>query len=206
MTIPTKIVGAGNDSAAQNVIKVTFSEATSDIPKLMAYDDYNFATTDHEVFGGTVGNGNKSMISAVATTDGAPVASWKPASATPGGATINRLKGATSYVNLSAAALAAGESVMFNLCWEIPSDAAIPSDLFAVFMIEFNYPGAAPIITWEVNDNEDGGSDGTPSWTTLTPGTGGNKVNPADAGSTPANITLHRPPTGVQDIGEVWAV
>lgn len=205
--IPTKIVGAGNNSDAVNVLRATFSEATSNIPKLMAFDDYNFTTTAKEIFTGTVGNGNKSMLCAIANTDGPPAdPAWKPTTAVPGGATANRLKGATSYVNLSSAAINAGGSVLFNMCWEIPSDASIPSDLFAVVMIEFNYPGSAPVITWEINDNEDGGTEATPSWTVLAPGTEGNALKPADSGSTPSNITLHRPPTGVQDAAEVWAI
>ena len=208
MAIPSTVVGAGNNSTAQNVFKVTFSQALSAVPTLEAWDDFNFNTTAHEIFTGTAGNGNLPMISAVATTDATPAsATWKPASATSGGATINRLKGTDYYVNLSAAAPGAGESVLFNLCWEIPYDATVTaSELQAVFLIRFSYSGSAPILTWYFNDNDGGGSEATPVWTQLTPGSGGNKLKPADSGCSSSYIVLHKPPSGIIDNGELWVV
>lgn len=213
MAIPSKVVGGGNNSTAQNVLKVTFSEATSDVPILSAWDDYTFATVLNSIFVGTSGNGSRPMLCAVATTDAAPVSAWKPTDPVAGGATINRLKGSTSYVNLSAAAIAAGGSVRFNLNWEIPSDCPIginpstsKSYMYCVIKIDFNYPGTAPVLTWAFNDNEAGGTEAVPVWTTLTSGPSANKVRAADAGSTIASHVLHRPPSGVQDAGEVWAV
>lgn len=204
MTIPSAIVGAGNNSIAQNVIKVTFSEATADAPTLEAWDDFNLTATSHEVFGGTVGNGSLPMISAVGVTDGAPISAWKPAAVTAGGATINRLLGSTNYCNLAAALVAQDASVMFNLCWEIPYDASVPADLDAVFVIRYTYSGSAPILTWEFNDNVGGGSEGTPVWTEMTPGATGHFLKPTDAGVLAANLVMHKPPSGVADNSELW--
>ena len=204
MSIPSKITGAGNNSIAQNVLRVTFSEATSDIPRLEAWDSYAFTTTVNEVFAGTAGNSNKPMIAAVATTNAAPISAWVPAAVTAGGATINLLKGSTNFVNLSNAVVAQGGTVRFNLNWKVPFDAAIPSNMAAVLVIRFSYTGPAPILTWAFNDSAGGGTEGVPVWTNITPGLGGNKIKPADAGSSAGNIILHRPVAGTVDAGEIW--
>ncbi len=204
MGIPSKVVGGGNNSVAQNVFKVTFSEATDDVPRLEAWDDYTFASVLHEIFTGTAGNSTLPMIGAIATTDAVPGSDWMPASASAGGAVSNLLEGSTSYVDLAVAAVAQGGNVRFNLNWNIPYDAAIPSDMASVFVIRFSYTGAAPVLTWEFNDDEAGGIEATPVWTTITPGLGGNKVKPADAGSTAGNVILHRPVSGTIDAPEIW--
>ena len=206
MGIPTKIVGGANISTAINVIRTTFSEATTDIPTLEAWDNYSFDTVTGELFTGTAGNGNIPMLAAVATTDGAPTSDWVPVSPIAGGATANRLKGDTNFVNLSSASIDAAGVVLFNLNWEVASDVTIPSSLASVITMRFSYAGSAPILTWEINDNAGGGTEGTPVWTVLTPGVEGNTIKPADAGSTPGAVVLHRPPTGVIDCGEIWAV
>jgi len=206
MSIPSKIVGAGNNSTAQNVVRITFSEATSDIPKLEAWDDYAFSTVLHEVFTGTSGNGSKPMIGAVATTDAAPISAWMPVSGTSGGATINRMKGTANFINLAAAAIAAAGTVRFNLNWEIPYDASIPADMDAVLVCRFSYTGAAPILTWEFNDAVAGGTEASPIWTTITPGATGHVVKPGDSGSTASNLVIHRPVSGVIDSAEIWVV
>lgn len=206
MSAPSKIVGGGNNSIAINVLKVLFSEATTDIPVLEAWDDYGFNTTLIELFTGTTINGNIPLLAAVATTDGAPSSDWVPASPVAGGATANRLKGNTNYVNLASAALAADDEVLFNLSWEVPADVTIPSNLSAVITIKFSYSGSAPILTWSFNDNQAGGTEGTPVWTVITPGVEGNTIQPADAGAVPGAVVLHRPPSGVIDCGEIWVV
>lgn len=219
MATPSKVEGAGNNSTAQNVFRVTFSEATSNSPMLKAFDDSSATTVLGRAFIGTAGNGNKPLMSAVATTDGAPVAAWKPATATAGGATINRLKGNDSYVILSAAPVSAGGNVRFNLCWELPSDIPIapplpPGDpsytidsLYAAFSLDFSYSGSIPVLTWEFNDYSEGGTEAVPFWTTMVSGFSNNdQLLPANAGSSPSNITMHKPPSGVIDIGEVWVV
>lgn len=219
MAISTKVEGAGNNSTAQNVFRVTFSEDLSAAPALKYFDDSSATTVLGRPFIGTAGNGGKPIVAAVATTDAAPVADWKPVTATAGGATANLLKGNTSYVDLSSAAPLSGESVMFNLCWSIPSDLPIapplpPSDpaytinsLYATLSLDIAYSGSVPVLTWEINDFSGGGTEETPSWTTMVSGFSNNdQILPANTGSTPANVTMNKPPTGVIDIGEVWVV
>ena len=205
MSIPSSVTGAGNPSSAQNVFRVTFSQNLSAVPTLESWDDGTFSTTNREQFTGTTGNGNKPYLSAVATTDTAPVSSWKPASVTPGGAVINRLVGLTNFVNLSVSIPVAGGAVRFNLDFEIPFDATVPStNTFGVLAIRFAYSGATPTLTWQFNDNSAGGTEGAPSWTTLSPGSAGNFIRPADAGATSGNVVVTRPASGVIDSGSIW--
>ena len=207
MAVPSKVSGGGNNSTNRNVLRIKFSEATSNVPELHAWDDFNLSSITHEIFTGTTGNSNLPMLCAVATTDAAPGASnWKPAGVTAGGATINRLKGNDSFVNLASAAVAALDSVLFNVCWEIPSDASVPADLDNVLAVSFTYSGAAPVLTWYFNDVDDGGTEGTPVWTVLTPGSTGDKLAAADAGVSAPNIVVHRPAAGVIDAPEVWVI
>lgn len=204
MSVPGQVKGAGNLSIARNVVRVTFSQATSDHPKLEAWDDFNTNSVLHEIFTGTTENGDIPMLSGVATTDGAPVSAWKPAAATPGGATINRLKGNTNHVILSTANMGVGESVRFNLCWEVSFDATVPADMDCVFVIRYSYTGVAPVLTWEFNDEDAGGTEGVPVWTAITPGVSGHIFRPTDAGVASPNLVLHKPAAGVADNPELW--
>ena len=210
MSVPGQVKGAGNNSAAQNVIKVVFSEATADVPLLKAWDDTNLNSILHEIFTGTTGNGSKPILSAVATTDGAPASAWKPSTPVAGGATINRLKGNTNFVNLSAAAIIQGGSVRYNLCWEMPNDVTVPQDPDAekcmdlVFIIEFTASGLTPTLTWYFNDENAGGTEAVPVWTQMTAGASGYFFIPTDAGVSSPNLTLHKPQSGTQDNPELW--
>jgi hypothetical protein len=206
MAIPNKVKGAGNNSAAQNVFKIVFSQALSSVPTLEAWDDDTFATVVKEMFAGTSGNGNKPFLSAVATTDAAPASAWKPASPAAGGATINRLKGNTNYVNLAASPPALGGSVRFNLNWELPSDASVPSTttMNGVLAVRYAYSGSAPTLTWQFNDNGAGGTEGAPQWTTITPGAAGSYIRPVDSGATAATLYVTKPLSSVADQGEIW--
>jgi len=180
MSIPFKVTGAGNGSTAQNVYKITFSQALSSPPVYKAWDnsqtfparDVSGTTTSHEIFTGTTGNGSKPMLSLVATTSSAPSSNWKPASATSGSANPNRLKGSLSYVT-DPTTPGAGESILFNLCLEVPYDATVPSttSMAAILEVTYTYTGAAPTVTWYANE----GTEGSPTWTELTPGTHGIK-------------------------------
>jgi len=206
MAVPSKVVGACNNSTAQNVFRIVFSEATSTAPLLEAWDDFSFSTTDREVFSGTVGNGSKPIFAAVATTDAAPASAWVPAAAVGGGAVANRMKGTTNYLELAVAAVAAAGAVRFNVNWEIPFDATIPADMEAIIVCRFSYTGAAPILTWEFNDDVAGGTEASPVWTAITPGAAGHVLKPGDAGSSDTNLVIHRPIAGVVDCAEVWVV
>jgi hypothetical protein len=205
VSIPSKVTGAGNNSSARNVFRVVFSQNLSANPTLESWDDSTFATTNREQFTGTAGNGNKPEVAAVATTDGAPASAWKPASPTAGGATINRLLGLTNFVVLSTVIPVAGGLVSFNMDFEIPFDATVPStNTFGVLATRFSFSGPTPTLTWQFNDNSAGGTEGAPSWTTLSPGAAGNFIRPADSGSVAANVVVTRPPSSVIDAAEVW--
>ena len=206
MSIPSKVTGGGNNSQAQNVLRVVFSQALSSIPSLEAWDDSTFGTTTKEMFTGTPVNGTKPYLSGIATTDAAPAsAAWKP-SVVPGGAVANRLQGRTSYVNLSVAVPSGGQSVRFNLDWELPSDMTIPSisTCNGIIIARYSYSGTAPQLTWQFNDFSAGGTEGSPVWTTVTPGSAGAVIRGTDAGATSASLGFTKPTTGVADASEVW--
>lgn len=204
MAVPGQVKGAGNNSVAQNVVKVTFSQATTDHPKLEAWDDFNTNSTLHEIFAGTVENGNIPMLSGVATTDGPPGALWKPVAPIPGAATINRLLGSTNTVVLSSGNMGIGDTVRFNLCWEVPFDATVPADMDCVLVIRYSYTGIAPVLTWEFNDEDAGGTESVPVWMAITPGVAGHIFRPTDAGVASPNLVLHKPAASVADNPELW--
>ena len=205
MSIPSSVVGAGNSSSAQNVFKVTFSQALSAIPTLESWDDSTFTTTNREQFTGTTNNGNIPYVSAVATTDAPPSSNWQPASPAAGGATANRLKGLTNFVNLSASIPGAGGAVRFNLAFQIASDTSVPStNTFGVLAIRFSFSGATPSLVWQFNDNSAGGTEGAPSFTNITPGAAGNFIRGADAGASAGNVAMTKPASGTYNAPAVW--
>ena len=203
MTTPTKISGAGNTSTARNVLKITFSEPTSDAPTLRAWDDATLSTTTNKIFTGTPGNSNLPQLCAVGTTDSSPVSDWKPAAPVAGVATANRLMGSTYQCALSASPVVLGGAVTFNVCCEVAYDTSdTPSDLAHVFHINYAYSGAPPILTWAVNE----GTESVPIWTEITPGATGNTLKPANSGVTYPNISVSLPPAGTLDAPEYWVV
>jgi len=207
MAIPLKVTGAGNNSTAQNVYKVTFSEALSTAPRIEAWDnsstfpakDSSGSTVAKEIFAGTTVNGSIPMLSAVATTSAAPSSAWKPASATAGTANPNRLKGTTNFVT-DPTTPAATESILFNLCLEIPSDATVPSstEYNALIQVRYQYTGNAPTVTWHANE----GTESSPTWTQITPGTHGVRFcNSAADTSDDTTWKLSVPASGTVDDG-----
>lgn len=178
MAIPNKAVGYGNNSTARNVFRITFSEALSSAVKYEAYDGGTFpavgsaTTTSNTIFAGTAGNSNKPMLSLVDTTNAAPSSNWLPASATANSANPNRMKGTTNYVTQAGANVGAGGTITWNEVLEVPSDATTSSTMAHDLLVRYTYTGTAPTLTWAFNDAVSG-TEGTPTWTTLTPGTHG---------------------------------
>jgi hypothetical protein len=213
MAIPSKATGGGNTSQARNVFRVTFSQTLSAVPTLEAWDDNTYATTANEIFAGTdvmstIHNGSVPLLAAAATTTDTPASDWNPSdisSVVSGGATINRLKGTTNYVNLASTAPNASDTIRFNLCLEIPSDATVPStsSLTHVVAVRYQYTGSAPTLTWEFNDDDAGGTEGTPSWTTITAG-GTHIIKHGDSGVASSNIFVTRPSSGTTEAAETW--
>jgi hypothetical protein len=207
MAIPARATGYGNNSTAQNVFRLAFSTALSAAPAYEAYDGATFpavgvaVTTANTIFAGTAGNGNIPMLSLV-DTNSAPTSAWKPGSATGGSASPNRMKGQTNYVTAGNTP-GAGGFIHWNEVLEVPSDATTSSTMAIDLLVRYSYTGAAPTLTWTFNDFGAGGTEGTPVWTTLTPGTHG--VRHAKSGATsgagyPATI----PASSTQDTVEGW--
>jgi len=209
MAIPAKATGAGNN-AAGNVFQITFDQALSTAPKYEAWDnslvfplkDASGSTTAKEIFVGTAGNGNIPYLYLFDSNAGAtpPGAAWKPVAPVAGSNNPNRLLGVTNYVT-AVNTPALGETICFNIGAEVPSDAAVPSDSSCNFLLQirYTYTGTAPALTYKFNE----GSEATPSWTTLVPGTNGLRFcNAGTIGGGPYKLTL--PGAGVVDASEVW--
>jgi hypothetical protein len=212
MSIPAKVQGGGNNSAAQNVFKVDFSQALSAPPTLKMWDnsstfpavDAAGSTTAKEAFTGTSGNSNKPMYGLYATTSAAPgAANWFPSSATAGSANPNRMKGSTNYVT-DPTTPGAGGSIKFNLSAEFPSDATVPSSSSQNILLEvgYQYTGSAPSLSYYFNDSSAGGTEGSPSWTAFTPGTHGIRL--VNSGTSAGTYKFTLPTSGVSTVGELW--
>lgn len=202
MAIPAKATGYGNNSTARYVFKLTFSTALSAAPKYEAYDGATFpatgsaTTTTNEVFAGTAGNSNKPMLSLVDTSSGAPSSNWKPSSATAGSANPNRMKGTTNYVTATSTP-GAGGAITWNEVLEVPSDAAPGSTGQAHdLLVRYSYTGSAPSLTWAFNE----GSEGSPSWTTMTSSTHG--IRHCRTGSGVGNYLANIPASSTEDTTE----
>lgn len=166
---PFKPVGIGQ-VAAMNVFKVTFSQALSTNPKLMAWDDYTMTTVNNTIIAGSPGSGFLSMIGGIGLLS-APSASWFPsaenAATVVDSATL--LNGNTGYCLLSSSVPGAADSVYFNLDYKIESNLEPIDTMEHVIAVEYQYTGATPTVTWYANE----GTEGSPSWTTLQSGAKG---------------------------------
>lgn len=208
MSIPSKATGYGEPSTARNVFRLTFSKSLALQPVWEAYDGGTYpaqgilTSTDNDVFVGTAGNGNKPMLGLVATSLAAPTASWLPAAPVLGGAVANRLKGQNNWV-IDPTIPTAGTSITFNMVLEVPSDASPSATMGADLLSRFTYSGAAPSLTWSYNDSAAGGTEGSPVWTTWTPGTHG--IRHCQTGTVSGGpYTAKIPVAGVQTTTEGW--
>jgi hypothetical protein len=110
------------------------------------------------------------------------------------------MKGSTNYVT-AAATPGAGGSITWNEVLELPSDATTSSTMAVDLQITYTYTGTAPTLTWAFNDAVSG-TEGTPTWTTLTPGTHG--VRHCNSGTTAGTYLLDIPSSGTVDSAEGW--
>ena len=207
-----KATGYGNLSTARNVFSVNFSTALSSLVRYGAYDnDHTFpalgalTSSGYTIFIGTAGNSNKPMIGLIDTTNAAPSSDWFPASATGGSANPNRLKGLTSYVT-QAGAIRDGSSntrITYNMAVEVPSDATTSSTMSFDLVFFYTYTGAAPDVTHAYNS----GTEGSPTWTTITPGSGHQGVVHTRAGSGVGNgFYANIPASSVEKTAEGWII
>jgi len=207
MAVPFKPVGVGA-VAAFHVFKISFSQALSAIPELHCWDDYNCNANAGKIFTGTTVNGSKPMIGAIGLS-AAPASGWWPSGLVVGAAVnvASRLKGALGYCLLSAAAPTAGADVYFNFNFSFPSD-VVPSDVIScVLSVLYKYTGATPSIVWSGND---GGTEGTPVWTTLTSQPKGTNsaatvIRPSDAGGDGVGDVTTIPGSSEAFPAEIWA-
>lgn len=202
MAIPNKATGGCNNSTAQNVFRVLFTQPLAAAPKLEVWDTSALTTYAKQAVVGTSGNSGIPLIYAIETTDQIPASNWKPAAMTSGSAYTNRLRGNIAWVTLCTGAVGANEAVRFNIGLEVPYDATVPSTntLDPVIAIRYTYASGAPSVTFSFNE----GTEGTPTWTTITSGAAGHKVRFGDAGSAAGTVSMARPGAGVSDSGEVW--
>jgi hypothetical protein len=205
MAIPSKAIGYGNNSTARNVFRCSFSTALSSLVKYEAYDSAatypaigSATTVTGKSLAGTAGNGNISMAALVDTSNAAPTSAWLPGSATGGSANPNRLKGQTNYVTQVGSVVGAGGAITWNEAFEMPSDVIPTDNLTFDLLLRYTYTGGAPTLTWSYNE----GSEGTPSWTTLTPNTHG--IRPCNSGTVAGTYRLDIPPSGVVVAAEGW--
>ena len=204
MAIPNRAVGYGTGSTAQNVFRLTFSTALSQAPAYEAYDSaatFPAVGTDltvaKKIFAGTAGNSNKPMLSLVATTSAAPSSAWMPAAATGGSANPNRLKGTTNYVT-DPTTPGAGGIIRWNMVCELPSDLVPATDNAEMthdLLIRYTFTGATPTLTFAFNDAVSG-TEATPTWTSITPGSHG--IRHAKTGAVTPNWYATVPATGTQ--------
>lgn len=206
-----KATGYGQ-TTARKVYGVWFSQALSSLVKTKAFDNLetfpaidDLTSVTNDILAGTTGNGSKSMVGYIDTTNAAPgAAGWMPASATGGSANPNRLKGETSYVTQEGAILGADEYITYNMTIEVPYDVTTSMNLGFDLVFEYTYTGTAPTVTHKYNT----GSEGTPSWTTMVPGTDGVLHCRAGSGAVGGGGDGHYyvtiPLTGVALTAEGW--
>ena len=203
MAIPNKATGYGNNSTAVNVFRITFTTALSSAPRYEAYDGAVFpatgsaTTTTNGIF--TAGSGTSgSMLSLVDTSGGAPTSAWKPTNGSAGSANPNRMKG-TSYYVTSTATPGAGGIITWNEVLEVPSTATTSTTMAHDLLVRYTYTGTAPSLTWAYNE----GTEGSPTWTTMVPGTNG--LRHCRAGTVAGGPYLADiPASSTQDTAEGW--
>lgn len=205
--IPGKATGYGNNSTARNVFKLLFDTALSQAPIYKMWDGAAYpavgsaVTTANDVFVGTAGNGNIPMMSLVDASAGAPSSAWKPAAATGGSANPNRMKGSTNYVT-AASTPGANGYIRWNEVLALPSDATTSSTMAVDLEITYTYTGVAPTPVWSYNDSAGGGTEVSPVWQTLVPGTNG--LRHCNAGTVAGTYLLDIPAAGTVDSAEGW--
>ena len=109
------------------------------------------------------------------------------------------MKGQTNFVT-DPSTPGAGGVIRWNEVLEVPSDATTSSTMAVDLLIRYTYTGGAPTLTWAFNE----GTEATPTWTTLTPGTHGvrhTRSGTIAGGPYLANI----PASGTEDSVEGWA-
>lgn len=211
MAIPSKVINGGNNNTANaaNIFRITWSTALSVAPIYQMWDnsstfpavDASGSTTTKEAFAGTAGNSNKPEYSLQCTSSAGNASSnWMPTTATGGSANPNRMKGSTNYVTDPTTPAASGVT-KFNITAEFASDSTVPSTTSqaVLLQVQYQYTGSAPSLTYAYND---GGTEGTPTWTNLTPGTHGIRL--VNTGTVSGTYKFTLPASSTSSVGELW--
>lgn len=213
MAIPNKATGYGSNSTARNVFGLNVDYDLSSLVKYECYDnDQTFPAVDtvttvsNIVLAGTAG-ATQSMVLLVDTSNAAPSATWTTdkTTATAGESNPNRMEGQTSYVEQDGSAATATTpgsynttpQITFNMVVQVPSDTQTTDAMGFDLLIRYTYTGTAPTPKFQFNE----GTEGTPTWTDITPGTHG--IKHAKSGATTpyyANI----PESGTEYTAEGW--
>lgn len=203
MTISQCTTYDGTLNTNQNVLKITFSEATSTAPILTAWDDSNLNSVTNEILAGTSGTSNTSWLKAVETTSGAPGSSWTSSTVSlddnsnPAGGP-NALKGNDRFVPCASTA-SAGSSKLFNIVCYVPSDAnSGTSGHTFVLSIRYSYTGTEPTITFYANT----GSEASPTWTEISSGDTIYFAGPDTTSTSVDPVTA--PSSGSKIVEEMW--
>ena len=126
----------------QNVFRILFADnATTNPPRVKAWDDSGFSTTVKPLFAGTAASTNTSLLKAIETTGGAPAQNWCTINTVnAGGNTVNALKGSTNYLEFAALA-GANTSKLFTMAMYVPSDLVniSPTEFNIFLQIEYDY-------------------------------------------------------------------
>ncbi len=212
MAIPAQVTGGGGATSATKCFKATFSTALSSAPKLEGWDntqtfparDASGATASKEIFTGTADNLWYPCLAAwsggAESSGNLPGANWHPDSPTAGSANPNLLMGLTNFVTCTNTPGVGGD-IVFNLSLLIADDMSTPSasSMAHILQIKYTYTGTAPVITFAFNE----GTEGTPSWTAMVPGTDGHRF--CNSGTAPSTYVLTMPGSGEETVAaEIW--
>jgi hypothetical protein len=208
MAIPCEAAGYGNNSTARNVFgfKIGAADALSSLIKYECYDNDNaFPAVDtqtsntNDIF--VNGASSYSMISLVDTSNSAPSSAWKPSSPSAGEANPNRMLGQTNYVEQDGSILGNDGRATFNMVIEVPSTAQTSYSMGFDLLIRYTYTQAsAPTVIFQINE----GTEGTPTWTTMTPGTHG--VKHCRSGSSSTDCYANIPASSNEDTEDGWGL
>lgn len=159
MATYNRIFGIGLN--ASNVIKIYTSAAPTEAMSLKAWDDSNCNSTTKAIFTGTSGNSNEPMVIAKQTTSGLPGDSWvNSVTKTSGGATANKLKGDTYYVNFPNT----NQTQYFNIALLLPYDLTLGDYNFTLQVVGY-FTSSTVTFTWYFNNQTNGGNDSATQWT-----------------------------------------
>lgn len=202
----TQVVGYGNGNTNRNVFAVLFDQDLSSLCVYEAYD--NVATFPNVGALETVANpiftksdhASGSFICLIDTTNAAPGASDWQASIPADSAenNPNRIKGATYTVEQDGSNVSAGGRITFNMVIEVDHSALTTDAMGFDLTVRYTYTGTAPSPVFQYNT----GTEGTPSWSTITQNSLG--VKHCRSGSGTGNLYANIPASGVENTVEAW--